>query len=205
VPTEHMSDEELFRQRKVPMVPCAGFEETMPEFAESHAPQSPVDIARSFLLGATFLTADVNFSMFSRQASRLDLLLFDDAAATRPARVIELDARTHRTCHYWHVFVPGIGPGQVYAYQPCGPLDPTHGLRFNPDKFLVDPYGRAVVVPDAYCRHLASQRGECTATAMKSVVVDTSKYDRGCRGGIPAAENAIPRGATLCSRVVFTN
>ena len=107
----------------------------------------------------------------------MDLLLFDDAAPTHPARVIELDARTHRIYHYWHVFVPGIGPGQVYAYRADGPLDPTHGLRFDPDKVLVDPYGRAVVVPDAYCRHLASQRGENAAIAMKSVVVDTSKYD----------------------------
>ncbi len=132
---------------------------------------------RSFPLGATVLGDGVNFSVFSRQATRVDLLLFDDAAATRPACVIELDARTHRTYHYWHVFVPGIGPGQVYAYRASGPLDPTHGLRFDPDKVLVDPYGRAVVVPDSYCRHLASQRGENTATAMKSVVVDTSKYN----------------------------
>ena len=134
-------------------------------------------MGRSFPLGATVLTEGVNFSVFSRQATRVDLLLFDDAAATRAAHVIELDARTHRTYHYWHVFVPGIGPGQVYAYRASGPLDPTHGLRFDPDKVLVDPYGRAVVVPDAYCRHLASQRGENTATAMKSVVVDTSEYD----------------------------
>jgi isoamylase len=134
-------------------------------------------MGRSFPLGATVLTEGVNFSVFSRQATRVDLLLFDDAAATRPAQVIELDVRTHRTYHYWHVFVPGIGPGQVYAYRASGPLDPTHGLRFDPDKALVDPYGRAVVVPDAYCRHLASQRGESTASAMKSVVADTSKYD----------------------------
>jgi isoamylase len=134
-------------------------------------------MGRSFPLGATVLTEGVNFSVFSRQASRVDLLLFDDPGAAHPARVIELDARTHRTYHYWHVFVPGIGPGQVYAFRASGPLDPTHGLRFDPDKVLVDPYGRAVVVPNAYCRHLASQRGDNTPTAMKSVVVDTSKYD----------------------------
>jgi isoamylase len=172
-----MSDEELFRQRNVPMVPCAGFEGTAPEFAESRAPQRPVDMGRSFPLGASVLTEGVNFSVFSRQATRVDLLLFDDAAATRPARAIELDARTHRTYHYWHVFVPGLGPGQVYAYRASGPRDATRGLHFDPDKVLVDPYGRAVVVPDAYCRRLASQKGENTATAMKSVVVDTSKYD----------------------------
>src|SRR5271169_4234930 len=103
---------------------------------------------RSFPLGATVLTEGVNFSVFSRQASRVDLLLFDDAAATHPARVIELDPRTHRTYHYWHVFVPGIRPGQAYAYRAAGPFDPGRGLRFDPAKALLDPYGRAVIVPD---------------------------------------------------------
>ena len=132
---------------------------------------------RSFPLGATVLTEGVNFSVFSRQATRVDLLLFDDAAPTHPARVIELDARTHRIYHYWHVFVSGIGPGQVYAFRTSGPFVPEHGLRFDPDKVLLDPYGRAVVVPEAYSRPLASRRGDNTTTAMKSVVVDPSQYD----------------------------
>ena len=132
---------------------------------------------RSFPLGATVTGDGVNFSVFSRQASRLELLLFDDAAAAQPARVIGLDARTHRTYHYWHAFVPGIGPGQIYAFRASGPFDPARGLRFDPDKALLDPYGRAVVVPQRYCRHLTSRRGDNTATAMKSVVVDLSQYD----------------------------
>ena len=74
-----------------------------------------------------------------------------------PARVIDLDPRTHRTYHYWHVFVPGIGAGQLYAYRAFGPFDPERGLRFDPSKVLLDPYGRAVVVPEAYSRPLASQ------------------------------------------------
>ncbi len=76
------------------------------------------------------------------------------------ARVIELDPRTHRTYHYWHVFVPGIGPGQVYAYRADGPFDPGRGLRFDPAKALLDPYGRAVVVPDGYSRRTASRYGQ---------------------------------------------
>jgi glycogen operon protein len=107
----------------------------------------------------------------------VELLLFDDVAAPQPARVIELDPRTHRTYHYWHVFVPGIGAGQIYAYRASGPFDPAHGLRFDPVKVLLDPYGRAVVVPEAYSRQLASRRGENHATAMKNVAVDTSQYD----------------------------
>ena len=132
---------------------------------------------RSFPLGATVLVDGVNFSVFSRQASRVELLLFDDAAATRLVQVIELDARTHRTYHYWHVFVPGIGPGQVYAYRAIGPFDPARGLRFDPAKVLLDPYGRAVVVPDGYSRRQASRYGANDSIAMKSVVVDPDVYD----------------------------
>jgi isoamylase len=134
-------------------------------------------MGRSFPLGATVLAEGVNFSVFSRQASRVDLLLFDDVDAAHPTRVIELDARTHRTYHYWHVFVPGIRPGQIYAYRADGPFEPARGLRFDPGKVLLDPYGRAVVVSDGYSRHTASRYGQNNAIAMKSVVVDPDVYD----------------------------
>ena len=163
---------------------ACGLEEVTADFTKLEGPRvsvcTPADtsnIGRSFPLGATVLSDGVNFSVFSREASRVDLLLFDDAAATRPARVIELDPRTHRTYHYWHVFVPGIGPGQVYAYRAFGPFDPARGLRFDPDKVLLDPYGRAVVVPDGFSRQAASHYGETNAIAMKSVVVDPDVYD----------------------------
>jgi isoamylase len=166
----------------------AGRQELRPDFAKLQAPleRPPValcaaraasDKGRSFPLGATVLGDGVNFSVFSREASRVDLLLFDDPAATHPARVIELDPRSHRTYHYWHVFVLGIRPGQVYAYRAAGPFDPARGLRFDPAKMLLDPYGRAVIVPDGYSRQAASQFGEKRAIAMKSVVVDPETYD----------------------------
>jgi len=132
---------------------------------------------RSFPLGATILPGGVNFSVFSRQATRIELLLFDNLAAAQPTSVIDLDPRTHRTYHYWHVFVPGIGAGQVYAYRAFGPFDPRRGLRFDPSKVLLDPYGRAVVVPKAYCRERASEYGNSGAITMKSVVVDLATYD----------------------------
>jgi isoamylase len=132
---------------------------------------------RSFPLGATIVSGGVNFSVFSRQANRIELLLFDCAAAAQPTRVINLDRRTHRTYHYWHTFVPGIGAGQVYAYRAFGPFDPAQGLRFDPSKVLLDPYGRAVVIPEAYSRRHASQYGQSDAIAMKSVVVDLASYD----------------------------
>jgi isoamylase len=58
-----------------------------------------------------------------------------------------------------HVFVPGIHPGQIYGYRADGPFDPERGLRFDPTEALLDPYGRAVVVPDGCSRHAASRYG----------------------------------------------
>src|SRR5580765_5781844 len=123
-------------------------------------------------LGATVHADGVNFSVFSKNATQVDLLLFDDGNAARPARVIALDPKQHRTYHYWHVFVPGIGPGQIYAYRAHGPFAPEQGFRFDGDKVLLDPYGLAVAVPDGYDRHAAARPGGNAATAMKSVVAD---------------------------------
>ena len=132
---------------------------------------------QSFPLGATILPGGVNFSVFSREATRVELLLFDSAEAAQPALVIDLDPRTHRTYHYWHVFVPDIGAGQLYGYRAFGPFDPARGLRFDPGKVLLDPYGRAVVVPEGYSRQIASRYGQSEAFSMKSVTVDPAAYD----------------------------
>ena len=70
-----------------------------------------------------------------------------------------------------------VGAGQVYAYRAFGPFDPGRGLRFDPSKVVLDPYGRAVVVPQAYSRQRSSQYGQDDANAMKSVVVDPGAYD----------------------------
>src|ERR1051325_8665781 len=85
---------------------------------------APHATGQSFPLGATVVSGGVNFSVFSRQAAQVDLLLFEDAEAVHPTRVMALDPRTHRTYHYWHVFVPGIGPGQLYGYRAFGPFEP---------------------------------------------------------------------------------
>ena len=122
-----------------------------------------VSPGRSFPLGATVVDGGVNFCVFSREARRLELLLFDGADDPEPARIIGLEAPAHRTYHYWHAFVPGLRPGQIYAYRAAGPFDPARGLRFDPAKLLLDPYGRAVVVPDGYDRRAASRPGDNTA------------------------------------------
>jgi isoamylase len=136
-----------------------------------------VNPGKSFPLGATVFPEGVNFSVYSQNSTALELLLFEDAQARNPCRVLALDPDENRTYDYWHVFVPDLKPGQVYAYRAHGPFDPDRGHRFDGDKVLLDPYGRAVAVPTGYNRDAAEVPGDNAATAMKSVVADTSTYD----------------------------
>jgi isoamylase len=138
---------------------------------------SPVQNGESYPLGATLVPGGVNFSLYSRGAKNLELLFFDREDDARPARVINIDPAANRTYHYWHVFVPGVQAGQIYAYRAQGPFDPANGFRFDPSKVLLDPYSRAVVVPRNYDRAAAGREGDNAATAMKSVIVDPSAYD----------------------------
>jgi len=131
----------------------------------------------SFPIGATLVTGGANFCVFSRSAASIELLLFDRVDDVRPSRVIPIDPLTNRTYHYWHVFVPRVEAGQIYGFRTFGPFEPDRGLRFDPSKLLLDPYGRAVVVPKSYSRAAASAEGDNLATAIKSVVADLQVYD----------------------------
>jgi isoamylase len=132
---------------------------------------------RSSPLGASVVPAGVNFSVYSRSASAVELLLFDRDDDAQPSRVIPIDPIENRTYHYWHVFVPGLRQGQLYGYRVNGPWDPASGLYFDPDKLLLDPYGRGVAVPAGYSRDAARLPGDNASAAMKSVVVDSTDYD----------------------------
>ena len=108
-------------------------------------------------LGATVRPA-ASTSASSRRGHAIELLLFDGANDAEPARVFPLDPRQHRTYHYWHAFVPGLQPGSGVWLPRHRPVAPEQGLRFDPDKVLLDPYGRAVAVPDGYSRAAAAGR-----------------------------------------------
>ncbi|HEY3275015.1 MAG TPA: glycogen debranching protein GlgX [Syntrophorhabdaceae bacterium] len=138
---------------------------------------SPSIRGLSFPLGATIYPEGVNFSVFSKGSAAVHLLLFDHVDDAKPSCVIELDRHRNRIYHYWHVFVPGITRGQHYAYKVQGPYAPELGLRFDPNKVLLDPYGRYVASPAGYSRDAARKPGDNTAWAMKSVVADLSAYD----------------------------
>lgn len=133
---------------------------------------------RSSPLGATVLQDGVNFSLFSRRASGVELLFFDREDDARPARVISIDSAANRTYYYWHAFVPGVQPGQLYAYRVQGRCEPASGLRFDAAKVLLDPYGRGVVVPKDYSRDAARGEGDTPLQRPASAMADQPKSAR---------------------------
>ncbi len=92
-------------------------------------------------LGATWDGEGTNFSLFSANADKVELCLFDGPMDTQAAMRITL---TERTDSVWHAYLPDVRPGQLYGYRVHGPYDPNHGHRFNPHKLLIDPYARAI-------------------------------------------------------------
>ena len=128
---------------------------------------------KSFTPWAAVCPDGVNFSIFSKHSTAVDLLLFERVDDSKPSRVVTLDPQKNRTYHYWHTFVPGVKTGQLYAYRVRGPYAPERGLRFDPSKVLLDPYGKSVARPLGYSREAACHRGDNAAVAIKSVDADT--------------------------------
>ncbi|NIJ52121.1 glycogen debranching protein GlgX [Dyadobacter arcticus] len=92
-------------------------------------------------LGATWDGEGVNFAIFSENATKAVLCLFGSQEDSQENVKIEIEEVTH---HIWHVYVQGIGPGQLYGYRFEGPYDPKAGHRFNHNKLVIDPYAKAL-------------------------------------------------------------
>ena len=93
----------------------------------------------AYPLGATFDGSGTNFAIFSEHAERIELCLFDGPEGAGETRVelTEVDG------FVWHCYLPTVQPGQRYGYRVHGPNEPSEGLRFNPNKLLLDPYAKA--------------------------------------------------------------
>lgn len=96
---------------------------------------------KPYPLGATWDGEGTNFAIFSENAEKTELCLFDEAESKTEREHIPLREVTGRV---WHCYLPGIGPGQLYGYRVHGPYEPQSGLRFNPAKLLIDPYATAI-------------------------------------------------------------
>jgi isoamylase len=131
-----------------------------------------------FPLGASWDGHGTNFSLTSENAERVELCLFDDADVETRCEL------TRVTAHNWHGYLPGIGPGQRYAYRVHGPWAPERGHRFNHHKLLIDPYAKAIEGPVLWDRgrtlgyadgdDLVIDETDDAAAIPKSVVIDES-------------------------------
>jgi isoamylase len=149
-----------------------------------------------FPLGPSCDGAGTNFSLYSEKAERVELCLFDDEEAEERIEVRQ------QTAHNWHVYLPGVGPGQRYGYRVDGPWNPAQGHRFNPAKLLIDPYAKSIEGPIGFgeARLLAYVPGqedvrddEDSAPAIpRSVVIDDAfDWEGDLRLDRPWAETVI--------------
>ena len=133
-------------------------------------------------LGATY---DVNFALFSANAEKVELCLFDETGSVEKNRY-SIDKNDN---NIWHIYLPDIKPGQVYGYRVYGPYKPEIGKRFNPNKLLIDPYAKKLVgkliwhkaifgydteSPD---KDLSFSELDSAPYVPKSVVVDNNNFD----------------------------
>ncbi len=134
-----------------------------------------------FPLGATYDGEGVNFAIFAENATAIDLCLFDEISGQSETTTIPLLERAY---HIWHVYIPGLKPGQLYGYRVDGPYEPENGHRFNRNKLLIDPYTKALAGTVEWNESLFSYKmGEEDLTfsdtdsapyVPKSVVIDTN-------------------------------
>ena len=126
--------------------------------------------------GATVDDEGVNFSVYSSNATSVQLLLFRHPSDLDPFRIIELNPVTNKSFYLWHVYVEGLKPGVGYAYRVDGPNEPWNGHRFNPEKVLVDPYSKGNYL-GLWNRGAACQPGDNLHQSIRSVVIDPRGYD----------------------------
>ena len=131
-------------------------------------------------LGATWDGSGVNFALYSENAERVQLCLFDP----KGKREVERVDVPYRTDFVWHCYLPEARPGVLYGYRVHGPYAPEQGHRFNPHKLLLDPYARMIEGPlrwsDAHFGYRIGSRREDLSIdtrdnatgALKSRVVD---------------------------------
>jgi glycogen operon protein len=137
----------------------------------------PDEKGESYPLGSTLYPGGVNFSLFCRNGTLVELLLFDNVDDINPSRIITLSDQDNKSYHYWHIFIKHLQAGQLYAYRIHGPYKSSQGHWFDAEKILLDPYAKAVAIPAGYRRRAFTKPGNVSVPAMKSVVADLSVYD----------------------------
>jgi isoamylase len=128
-------------------------------------------------LGATVDKEGVNFSVFSRNATAVELLLFNKHDDVQPFQIIKLEPQVNQTFFFWHVYVKGLKAGALYAYRVDGPQDlHGRGFRFDRNRVLIDPYSLGNT-KTLFNRAHAVRAADNLATSMRSVVIDVDDYN----------------------------
>ncbi len=127
-------------------------------------------------LGATVDSKGVNFSVFSQHATSIELLIFNTPNSIDPTKIINLSKASHRTYHFWHVYVENLKAGSFYAFRVDGPFDLTNGHRFNRNKILIDPYSKGINY-SLWKREDMLNSEDNLKTSLRSAVIDNSTYN----------------------------
>ena len=140
-------------------------------------------------LGASVAKDGVNFSVFSRNATKVFLEFYSASEDSEPYAQVEFSPSENRTGDIWHAFVPGIKPGSLYLFRVDGPFEPSKGHRFNVHQRLFDPYAKAITpvsvfynLPPDYSAPLDKNdiehgKNQCAKVFPKCVVVDNENFD----------------------------
>jgi glycogen operon protein len=132
---------------------------------------------RSYKSGAKPDAKGVNFSIFTRHATSIELFLFETSKSKKPFQIIQLEKDVNRTFYSWHVYVIGLPKGTWYTWRIDGCNEPKEaGLHFDKDKHLIDPWAR-VVSDINWSRQAACTPGDNMLTSMRCMVVDDDDYD----------------------------
>jgi glycogen operon protein len=149
-----------------------------------------IDGGKALPLGATLTGEGVNFAVFSRHATLVTLILFENPAPDSPRVEIPLNKRGNRTGDIWHCFIRNLPAGSCYLYRVDGPYQPERGLRFNVHKTLFDPYARAMTSLHGWdlskslgfdsndpAKDLSYSRLDDVANQPRGIVVDGGDFD----------------------------
>jgi glycogen operon protein len=151
-----------------------------------HKSSKKISSGRFYPLGATVEEDGINFAVFSQYSWKAFLILFDKPDG-EPTDIISMKDKTR---NIWHVKVHGIKAGQLYGFKMVGDYNPAWGLRFNPDKFLIDPYSKALTGkpvnrdnlllgydPSSPAKDLSIDSRDSTPVMPRSIVIDDSQFD----------------------------
>lgn len=140
-------------------------------------------------LGASVAKDGVNFSVFSRNATKVFLEFYSASEDSEPYAQVEFSPSENRTGDIWHAFVPGIKSGTLYLFRVDGPFEPSKGHRFNVHQRLFDPYAKAITpvsvfynLPPDYSAPLDKNdiehgKNQCAKVFPKCVVIDNENFD----------------------------